>query len=74
MVEHSAVSHGLVWLCDVPRVVAPSDVMVLERDPLMPFEAKDTLTKASGAKVIKKQLRRASRPSSKPTKGKAKSR
>jgi hypothetical protein len=40
------------------RVFAPEGVMVKQRAPLMPFEAKDTMAKSTGGKIFKKVFKR----------------
>ena len=54
------VLSGLGWFsitgagpCTV-RVRAPRGTMVVQRDPLMPFEAKATMGKATGGRIVKK--------------------
>ncbi len=37
------------------RVLAPQGTMVLQRDPLMPYEAKSTMAKATGGRILKNQ-------------------
>jgi hypothetical protein len=61
------VLSGLGWIsvtgsgsCRI-RVIAPAGVMVVQRDPLMPFEARDSMGKATGGKIIKNSKKKATK-------------
>jgi hypothetical protein len=54
------VLSGLGWVsitgagsCDI-KVTAPKDMLVMLRDPLMPYEAWDSTSKFTGSKTVKK--------------------
>lgn len=57
------VMSGLGWFsvtgagsC-VVRVLAPKGVMVVQRDPLMPFEARNSMGKSTGGRIVKKTFK-----------------
>ena len=61
------VLSGLGWIsvtgagsCKI-RVVAPAGVMIVQREPLMPFEARDSMAKATGGRIVKNSVKKANR-------------
>jgi len=61
------VLSGLGWIsvtgsgsCRV-RVIAPAGVMVVQRDPLLPFEARDSMGRSTGGKIIKNSKKKAAK-------------
>ena len=61
------VLSGLGWIsvtgsgsCRL-RIVAPAGVMVVQRDPLMPFEARDSMGKDTGGRIVRNSKKMANK-------------